>query len=622
MKARWSKLDGYFNDHIVDGHQVQSEHGIARPAFQMRLDQPHRTGASLDSWRLVIPQYELHLSILLSEAQSGKDLHVGAASTCGSSLVMGKPSGGCGTCRARRVKCDEARPVCGRCRKARRTCSGYRDPHSVWFRDESDAVARRVKRSATLDKESSSTEPSVLTLARRNTSQEVYPGHYPLRFPLAIVNFALDHTFQATCFFLNTYTWFNASSTVETSFKHGAGSTESLGQKAMMASIASVGLANLASMQRSSSMRLSARREYTKALQLTNSALSDPELVTADTTLTAIVCLSLFEIIACQRNESLQSWIEHSQGVATVLELRGRDQLRREGGFWMFQALRNEVLLGCLQKKTRLPSVLIDMPDQVATDLTSYPLPTDGDRLVKVMAKFAGLQADVREGILSDSSEIVKMAMAIDLELEQFAGNVSASFTYKVETQSGSVSSCEYEEGNFCHYRGTYHIYQSVWSCNIWNNYRYIRILVNNMILTHLQSMVLGGHQVLDYGLFKAHCIRIRDLMRQLATDICCSVPFKFGVAGNESKNVFDSPHTYAGTGFTMLLPLTMAALVGGASSPMHNWAMRCFHVIGREMGIGTALTIITVLREEQGGLHWIDAMESGDNVWPRAMLQ
>lgn len=30
--------------------------------------------------------------------------------------------------------------------------------------------------------------------------------------------------------------------------------------------------------------------------------------------------------------------------MATVLELRGRDQLRREGGFWMFQALRNEVV--------------------------------------------------------------------------------------------------------------------------------------------------------------------------------------------------------------------------------------------------------------------------------------
>ncbi|CAK38673.1 transcriptional regulator family: Fungal Specific TF [Aspergillus niger] len=535
---------------------------------------------------------------------------------------MGKPSGGCGTCRARRVKCDETRPVCRRCRKARRTCSGYRDPHSVWFRDESDAVARRVKGSATLDTGSSSAESPILTLARRNTSSEYYPGQHTLRFPLAIVNFALDHTFQATCFFLDAYTWFNASKIVETSFKHGAGPAESLGQKAMMASIASVGLANLASMQRSSSMRLSARHEYTTALQLTNAALCDPNLVTADTTLTAIVCLSLFEIIACHKNESLDSWIEHSQGVATVLELRGRDQLRREGGFWMFQALRNEVVLGCLQKKTRLPSVLVDMPDQVAADLPPYPFPPDGDRLVKIMAKFTGLQADVREGILLDSSEIVKMAMAIDLELGHFASHASADFTYKVETQPGSVTSCEHDEGNFCHYQGTYHIYQSIWSCNIWNNYRYTRILVNSMILTHLRSMASSGHQVLDYGLFKDHCIRIRDLMRQLATDICCSIPFKFGVAGFDKKDVFDSLHTHAGTGFTLLLPLAMAALVGGVSSPMHNWAMRCFHVIGRGMGIGTASTLVTVLGNEPGGLHWIDAMESGHTVCSRAVLQ
>ncbi|EHA20644.1 hypothetical protein ASPNIDRAFT_190765 [Aspergillus niger ATCC 1015] len=487
---------------------------------------------------------------------------------------MGKPSGGCGTCRARRVKCDETRPVCRRCRKARRTCSGYRDPHSVWFRDESDAVARRVKGSATLDTGSSSAESPILTLARRNTSSEYYPGQHTLRFPLAIVNFALDHTFQATCFFLDAYTWFNASKIVETSFKHGAGPAESLGQKAMMASIASVGLANLASMQRSSSMRLSARHEYTTALQLTNAALCDPNLVTADTTLTAIVCLSLFEV------------------------------------------------LGCLQKKTRLPSVLVDMPDQVAADLPPYPFPPDGDRLVKIMAKFTGLQADVREGILLDSSEIVKMAMAIDLELGHFASHASADFTYKVETQPGSVTSCEHDEGNFCHYQGTYHIYQSIWSCNIWNNYRYTRILVNSMILTHLRSMASCGHQVLDYGLFKDHCIRIRDLMRQLATDICCSIPFKFGVAGFDKKDVFDSLHTHAGTGFTLLLPLAMAALVGGVSSPMHNWAMRCFHVIGRGMGIGTASTLVTVLGNEPGGLHWIDAMESGHTVCSRAVLQ
>lgn len=32
---------------------------------------------------------------------------------------------GCWTCRARRVKCDEAQPICNRCTKAGRICEGY-----------------------------------------------------------------------------------------------------------------------------------------------------------------------------------------------------------------------------------------------------------------------------------------------------------------------------------------------------------------------------------------------------------------------------------------------------------------------------------------------------------------
>ncbi|KIV77669.1 hypothetical protein PV11_09453 [Exophiala sideris] len=32
---------------------------------------------------------------------------------------------GCFTCRLRRVKCDEAKPICSRCRKSRRKCQGY-----------------------------------------------------------------------------------------------------------------------------------------------------------------------------------------------------------------------------------------------------------------------------------------------------------------------------------------------------------------------------------------------------------------------------------------------------------------------------------------------------------------
>jgi hypothetical protein len=35
---------------------------------------------------------------------------------------------GCATCRKRRVKCDEAKPICNRCRTANYTCEGYAAP--------------------------------------------------------------------------------------------------------------------------------------------------------------------------------------------------------------------------------------------------------------------------------------------------------------------------------------------------------------------------------------------------------------------------------------------------------------------------------------------------------------
>lgn len=40
---------------------------------------------------------------------------------------------GCRTCRRRRVKCDEQRPVCGHCRRLKLDCEGY-DALIQWMR--------------------------------------------------------------------------------------------------------------------------------------------------------------------------------------------------------------------------------------------------------------------------------------------------------------------------------------------------------------------------------------------------------------------------------------------------------------------------------------------------------
>lgn len=39
---------------------------------------------------------------------------------------------GCRTCRSRRVKCDEGKPTCNRCKSAARSCGGY-EPSKIWL---------------------------------------------------------------------------------------------------------------------------------------------------------------------------------------------------------------------------------------------------------------------------------------------------------------------------------------------------------------------------------------------------------------------------------------------------------------------------------------------------------
>ncbi|KAL2170403.1 hypothetical protein VTG60DRAFT_4889 [Thermothelomyces hinnuleus] len=59
-------------------------------------------------------------------------------------VYCGKPSKGCQMCRTRRIKCDETKPTCNQCAKARRECPGYKDEFDLVLRNENLAAKRRA----------------------------------------------------------------------------------------------------------------------------------------------------------------------------------------------------------------------------------------------------------------------------------------------------------------------------------------------------------------------------------------------------------------------------------------------------------------------------------------------
>ena len=59
-------------------------------------------------------------------------------------VYCGKLSKACLLCRKRKLVCDLRRDGCSQCNRAQLTCSGYRDTEAPRFRDESQAVQRKV----------------------------------------------------------------------------------------------------------------------------------------------------------------------------------------------------------------------------------------------------------------------------------------------------------------------------------------------------------------------------------------------------------------------------------------------------------------------------------------------
>lgn len=68
---------------------------------------------------------------------------VSTASGKATMVNTGKPSGACGVCRERRIKCDETKPTCLKCTRSGRTCSGY--SHGLKLRDQTQKTIIKAR---------------------------------------------------------------------------------------------------------------------------------------------------------------------------------------------------------------------------------------------------------------------------------------------------------------------------------------------------------------------------------------------------------------------------------------------------------------------------------------------
>lgn len=244
----------------------------------------------------------------------------------------GRPSKNCESCRERRIKassnraahfyesnsfkCDRLQPVCSQCKRAGKSCGGYRDVPALLFRDESDKAARRSamaksragerRKAVVTDLSKKSNSPKSVSPAPwltppsstedgwsivQNATLEIMNPAIP-----AVVSLSVDE--QGLQFFFARF-----------ALKHkGVNNPQTPGiaglppflrhifdELPLRDAVVAVGLSALSNVKNDRTLRVAAREKYAVAIKYVRQAVENPDVADPDHTLKLIVMLTLYE---------------------------------------------------------------------------------------------------------------------------------------------------------------------------------------------------------------------------------------------------------------------------------------------------------------------------------------
>ncbi|KAL4920137.1 hypothetical protein BDW62DRAFT_177708 [Aspergillus aurantiobrunneus] len=492
----------------------------------------------------------------------------------------GKPSAGCGPCRSRRLKCDQQKPFCSQCTRAKRECSGYRDVSAGRFYDQTEEVKR--KNSPSLS--SSSSGSSSLSPPRKRRSTQ--PGS------LVRQQVSVPLNNQGTAYMLARYLSRDGMNEIQ-------GPVGSLlprilntpSGRAAAISLNAVGLATLSNIHQSPRLMLTARQEYISALAETNAVLSDQTQSTSNASLVAVTFLSMYELITCDGPPLMERYLNHLEGCAKLIQLRGPQQLQDSVGLNLFTQFRMTIVLGNFWLKRPTPSWLVKLSHEaVACRGEGEHM---ADELFLLMAQVGDLCAGLRDGALIEPLKVVKKALKLDTELNSWAMSAEPCRRYTIANLPESTIDNTGRAPFRNVYGKHYHIYSDTMVSAWWNDYRFVRLILLDLVCwlcDHLarKDEAAGG----EYRRTIAHSTA---LSQQLTEDLCASVPYHLG-ASEESPHE-DWTSTRTGGVIRLIWPLFIAADCVGATPPMVDWIAETLLRVGYSLGIQQALVMANLLR-------------------------
>lgn len=229
-----------------------------------------------------------------------------------------------------------------------------------------------------------------------------------------------------------------------------------------------LGLAGTANLFMDNGLKREATTWYLNALKMTNKALTKPSEAKADHTLLATMLLSVFE--STHNEFTFQGWLQHVQGSASLIRMRGLSQFQTPAGRRMYMQTVGLLAMKCMGMGIALPRFVHEMNKEVEKWEDGHD---PGSRFFHVHIKVIDFRADILNHKLTDLRKIVDLALEIDKEAMEMFDAVDSDWDYVVETCGRGTP------GVF----GTeFHIYPHLAAAQTWNWLRYIRIYVHDIL--------------------------------------------------------------------------------------------------------------------------------------------
>jgi hypothetical protein len=215
--------------------------------------------------------------------------------------------------------------------------------------------------------------------------------------------------------------------------------------------------------------------------------------------------------------------------------------------------------------------------------------------LSKIAIKYCNLRASMSSfHDYSNSEYLVAFLCALDAEYTDLVNSFPASLIYN------TVILDERSEDVFSDY---YHVYSSIWTASVWNHYRCVRILVNELILDQTAYILQHSEEYVSsrdkFSFYENQILTSRSTLLQLPHDTCASVPFYLGFSTN-SRERSSRPPPKAVSGNLLLWPLFTAACTGVVSKAIRGWVAGRLRMISEVMGVRQAAPLAYILGRKQ----------------------